>query len=148
MAGLIRGDELEIFHILRPEARVSGRVTKAYQLSSIAEVAEKDRERFHQVLGDIYEHVETSKDGSTEFVFAEKKFPLHMRENYAAVFLEGLKEGDAETIRSYCKDSSLLLSVANKHERYTHAALPSQSNAQDKHTTSMFTELGKWCMEV
>jgi len=39
------------------------------------------------------QHVETSKDGSTEFVFAEKKFPLHMRENYAAVFLEGFKEG-------------------------------------------------------
>ena len=55
MAGLIRGDELEIFHILRPEARVSGRVTKAYQLSSIAEVAEKDCERFHQVRGDLYE---------------------------------------------------------------------------------------------
>ena len=55
MAGLIGGDELEIFHVLRPEVRVSGRVAKAYQLSSIAEVTEKDRERFHQVLGDIYE---------------------------------------------------------------------------------------------
>ena len=37
--------------------------------------------------------VSTSKDGSTEFVFAEKKFPLHMREDCAAVFLEGLDEG-------------------------------------------------------
>lgn len=39
------------------------------------------------------QNVSTSKDGSTEFVFAEKKFPLHMREDCAAVFLEGLDEG-------------------------------------------------------
>ena len=55
MAGLIRGDELEIFHILRPEVRVKGRITKAYQLSSIAEVDEKDVQKFHQVLHNIYE---------------------------------------------------------------------------------------------
>ena len=55
MAGLIRGDELEIFHILRPEVRVKGRITKAYQLSSIAEVDEKDIQKFHQVLHNIYE---------------------------------------------------------------------------------------------
>ena len=53
--GLIRGDELEVFHILCPEVRVGGRVAKAYPLSAIAEVKEEDRERFGKHLARIYE---------------------------------------------------------------------------------------------
>lgn len=55
MMGLIRGDELEVFHVLYPEVQVGGRVTKAYPLSAIAEVKEEDRERFGTHLAHIYE---------------------------------------------------------------------------------------------
>ena len=73
-----------------------------------------------------------SKDGSTECLCVVKKFPLHQR---FPVFIEGLgmsedlmqhqffysivtvhAAGDAETIKTYVKSKSFLLSPSTKKE--------------------------------
>ena len=56
MAGLIQGDQLEIFHVLRPGVRVGGRVSEAYQLHSLAVVDEGEgRSKVQEVLDDLYQ---------------------------------------------------------------------------------------------
>ena len=51
--GLIGDDELEVFHILYPEVKVTGRVTRAHPLSSVAEIKEEGRETFGRLLASI-----------------------------------------------------------------------------------------------
>ena len=42
-----------MFHILYPEVKVTGRVTRAHPLSSVAEIKEKEREAFGRLLANI-----------------------------------------------------------------------------------------------
>ena len=56
MAGIIQGDQLEIFHVLRPGIRMGGRVTEAYQLHSLAVVDEGEGwSKLHEVLNSLYQ---------------------------------------------------------------------------------------------
>ena len=57
MAGLILGDQLEIFHVLRPSVRVSGIVTRAHQLDCTAKVLDErhGKAKLNEVLNEIYQ---------------------------------------------------------------------------------------------
>ena len=111
MSGLIRNDQVEIYHILRPSVRASGRILSANQLDCTVEVVE-EKKKLAETLDAIYQvlllgcihtiyftvfHKDEelrSKDGSTECLCVVKKFPLHQR---FPVFIEGL--GTSETLR-------------------------------------------------
>ena len=56
IAGVEYGDELEIFHVLRPGVRVKGRVTESYPINCSVEVpTEEDRKKLIETLLDIYQ---------------------------------------------------------------------------------------------
>lgn len=113
MSGLIRNDQVEVYHLLRPSVRAGGRVISASQLDCTVEVVE-EKKKLAETLDAIYQDEELrSKDGSTECLCVVKKFPLHQR---FPVFIEGLGMSDAETIKTYVKSKSFLLSPSTKKE--------------------------------
>ena len=59
-----------MFHILYPEVKVAGRITRAHPLSSVAEVKEEDRGKFGQLLSKINEVRERGRGGH----FSRSKF--------------------------------------------------------------------------
>ena len=55
MSGLILNDQVEAYHVLRPNVRASGRVVRAHQLDCIIEVVEgKEKEKLQETLDTIY----------------------------------------------------------------------------------------------
>jgi hypothetical protein len=110
--GLIGDDELEVFHILYPEVKVTGRVTRAHPLSSVAEIKEEGRETFGRLLASIETEEGMKEDGSTEFVMVKKKFPAHLRESYAVICSSEVPDSDRETIKNYIRNYSQLLYYA------------------------------------
>ena len=55
MSGLILNDQVEVYHILRPSVRASGRVLRSHQLDCTIEVAEgKEKEKLLEMLDTIY----------------------------------------------------------------------------------------------
>ena len=54
MLGLIRNDQVEVYHILRPSVRASGRVVSANQLDCTVEVVE-EKKKLAETLDAIYQ---------------------------------------------------------------------------------------------
>ena len=55
MSGLILNDPVEVYHILRPSVRASGRVARAHQLDCTIEVMKgKEKDKLQETLDTIY----------------------------------------------------------------------------------------------
>ena len=54
MSGLIRNDQVEVYHILRPSVRAGGRVVSANQLDCTVEVID-EKKKFAETLDAIYQ---------------------------------------------------------------------------------------------
>lgn len=54
MSGLIRNDQVEVYHILRPSVRTGGRVVNANQLDCTVEVVE-GKKKLAETLDAIYQ---------------------------------------------------------------------------------------------
>ena len=55
MAKISFGDELELFHILRPGIRVRGKVCQSHPLNSMVEIVGEGRLKLSEVVMDIYQ---------------------------------------------------------------------------------------------
>ena len=54
MAGLIQGDLIEIYHVLRPGVCVCGRVSESFHLHSVAKIDDSDWPRLLHSLTELY----------------------------------------------------------------------------------------------
>ena len=53
---MILGDEMELFHLLRPNVRVKGKVSQSQPLNCVVDIErDEERERLSRVLKDIYQ---------------------------------------------------------------------------------------------